>query len=214
MRLLHRPAGLNPAAVRVLLLPGAYHRAEDFLEQGFEAAVRARALDLDLVFAEPQLSHVGDRDWLAALIEQGLRPARAAGVRLWLGGISLGAFMALRAAAEAPDAVHGLCLIAPYLGSRIVAREIAALPALADWRPGPLAIEDDERAVWRQVQALRGGRTRVFLGLGAEDRFADTQRLLAAALPPSCTLTLPGGHDWPVWRELWDNFLDRDPADP
>jgi len=20
---------------------------------------------------------------------------------------------------------------------------------------------------------------------------------------------IPGGHDWPVWRTLWDNFLEQ-----
>jgi len=32
--------------------------------------------------------------------------------------------------------------------------------------------------------------------------------LLAAALPPSSVDIVPGGHDWPTWRALWDRFLD------
>jgi len=48
----------------------------------------------------------------------------------------------------------------------------------------------------------------VHLGFGSEDRFADGHRMLAAALPPEMVQVVPGGHDWPVWRQLWDNFLD------
>ena len=47
--------------------------------------------------------------------------------------------MALRFAAEYPHALDGLCLLAPYLGSRIVAAEIGAHPSLTDWQPGALA---------------------------------------------------------------------------
>ena len=48
----------------------------------------------------------------------------------------------------------------------------------------------------------------MFLGFGSEDRFADTQRLLAGVLPAAQTRVIPGGHDWPVWRALWEQFLD------
>jgi enterochelin esterase-like enzyme len=50
----------------------------------------------------------------------------------------------------------------------------------------------------------------VFVGFGADDRFADTQQVLVRALAsiPSTTRMIEGGHDWPVWRKLWDQFLD------
>jgi enterochelin esterase-like enzyme len=118
--------------------------------------------------------------------------------------------MALRFAAEADDGIDGLCLLAPYLGSRIVAAEVASHASLAAWQPAALAEDDDDRRIWRFVQRLGAARApRVFLGFGREDRFADTQRLLARALPAASTRVIPGGHDWPVWRALWDNFLDQ-----
>jgi hypothetical protein len=33
---------------------------------------------------------------------------------------------------------------------------------------------------------------------------------MAAALQPEMANVLPGGHDWPVWRQLWENFLYLD----
>jgi S-formylglutathione hydrolase FrmB len=117
--------------------------------------------------------------------------------------------MALRFAAEARAALDGLCLLGPYLGSRIVAAEVTAHDSLASWQPAVLADDDDDRRIWGFVRGLRAAAgPRVFLGFGSADRFADTQQLLARALPASATRVIPGGHDWPVWRRLWHNFLD------
>lgn len=197
-------------AVRIVLLPGAYHALGQFRSAGFDQALRERQLAIELILAQPALEHLNDRRWLGELRREIIAPARARGGRLWLGGISLGGFMALRFAAEGADGLDGLCLLAPYLGSRIVAAEVAA-QGLANFHTGALDEDDDERRVWRFVQRLptMAGAPSVFLGLGSEDRFADTQRLLAAALPAASTQVQDGGHDWPVWRALWDRFLDR-----
>ncbi len=32
--------------------------------------------------------------------------------------------------------------------------------------------------------------------------------MMAAVLPSDAVDVLPGGHDWPVWRQLWEKFLD------
>jgi pimeloyl-ACP methyl ester carboxylesterase len=198
-------------ATRLVMLPGAYHALGDFVHAGFEQGLRERGLAAELILAAPELSHLGDRAWLAQLRAEVIAPARqSARGALWLGGVSLGGFMALRFAAEADDGIDGLCLLAPYLGSRIVAAEVAAHASLAAWQPAALAEDDDDRRIWRFVQRLGATRApRVFLGFGREDRFADTQRLLARALPADSTHVIPGGHDWPVWRALWDNFLDQ-----
>jgi len=197
----------------VLLLPGAYQSLEDFTRNGFEQALQVRAaagaLSAELILAAPDPAHLTDRAWLSQLHDEIAAPERARSRSLWLGGISLGAFRALRFAAEYPHLVDGLCLLAPYLGSRIVAAEVGGKEQLQDWQPGELSDEDDERRVWRYVRDLRPPRPQVFLGLGTADRFADTQQLLARSLPEASCVRLPGGHDWPVWCRLWDNFLDR-----
>jgi hypothetical protein len=198
---------------RIVLLPGAYHGLQEFIDAGFDQALRDRKLAAELILAAPELAHLNDRSWLTQLQHEIIAPARARGEgELWLGGISLGGFMALRFAAEGTQAPDGLCLLAPYLGSRMVAAEVAPDGQLSGWTPpSALADDDDDRQVWRYVQGLprMPAAPRVYLGLGREDRFADTQRLLASALPPRCTRTIPGGHDWPVWRALWNSFLDR-----
>ena len=68
--------------------------------------------------------------------------------------------------------------------------------------------EDDERDVWRFIQQGRAGGLTIHAGLGREDRFGARHRILAAALRPCDTDVIPGGHDWPTWHRLWENFLD------
>jgi pimeloyl-ACP methyl ester carboxylesterase len=193
----------------IVLLPAARQRLEDFIDAGFDRALQARGAGFELILVDPMQSHLNDRSWMNRLRNEVVLPLQATARPLWLGGISLGAFMALRFAASAPQTISGLCLIAPYLGSRIVAAEIARHADLRAWTPGELSEEDDERIVWGYVRGLRTPPPQLFLGLGREDRFADTQQLLARSVPPACCLTLEGGHEWQVWRRLWDNFLER-----
>jgi dienelactone hydrolase len=196
------------AAERVLLLPPAYSSPEDYLRAGFAEAVRARGLDLDLVLIEPALKSVTDRGVLAESARL-LAEARAAGCEtLWLGGISLGAYMALACAeCHAPE-LDGLVLFAPYLGSHIVTGEIERAGGLARWEPVGLGEEDEERRVWRFIKRHAHGPLPIHLGLGSDDRFGERHRILAAALAPGDVDTVPGGHEWPVWRTLWERFLD------
>lgn len=195
------------APLQVVLLPAAYTQPEDFVRAGFAAAVRERGLDLDLVFAALKWQHVADRSVVKQVQEQLLAPARAQGCAVWLGGISLGGYVALCCAERDPHALAGLCLFAPYLGSHIVTSEIARA-GLADWPSAHVPDDDDERRVWRFIKNHVRGVPPLHLGLGREDRFGERHRLLAAALHPADVDTVPGGHDWPTWLRLWENFLD------
>jgi pimeloyl-ACP methyl ester carboxylesterase len=201
------------ASMCVVWLPGAYQAAQDFLTAGFARAVESRRRALDLWFVDLELAYMTDRAALDELQSQIVRPARAAGASVWLGGISLGGLLALDFAASHPGELDGLCLVAPYLGSRILMAEIAAAPGLAAWQPGELAQDDDERRIWRYLKS-RGTDSRplLYLGFGRQDRFAAAHELLAAALPPNMVDAVPGGHDWSTWLRLWENFLDSRPA--
>jgi hypothetical protein len=196
-----------PAPTRMAWLPGAYHRAEDFVTAGFADAVRARHRPLDLIFVDPELEHVGDRSLLPRLRSEIVLPARAAGVSVWLGGISLGGLFALDYAASYPDELDGLCLLAPYLGNRMLIGEIAGAPGLPVWEPGELAETDEERRIWRHIKN-RAESPPLYLGFGREDRFAASHELLATALAPKSVDVIAGGHEWSTWFKLWENFLD------
>jgi pimeloyl-ACP methyl ester carboxylesterase len=201
----------HPTAVaptRMVWLPGAYHAAQDFVAAGFAEAVRTRRLALDLTFVDLELAHVGDRGALQRLRSDLVLTARAEGVAIWLGGISLGGMFALDYAASYPDELDGLCLLAPYLGNRMLTSEIARAPGLSAWQPGELAQIDEERRIWGYIKSRRADSRPLYLGFGRDDRFSAAHELLAATLPADSIDVIAGGHDWSTWSRLWENFLD------
>ena len=207
------------APTRVLLLPAAYTQPEDFLREGFVHAARERRLPVDLVFVELKLPTLSDRTILRRLRHEIVLPARELGCRsIWLGGISLGGFIAMAYAARFAEDLDGLCLLAPYLGNHMVIGEIERANGVDGWTPGDLAEDDDERRIWQFIKERRDRTSPLaapglHLGFGSEDRFAASHRLMAAALASDSVDVVPGRHEWPAWRRLWENFLDtRFPA--
>ena len=210
MRTILEPAQIGAMApTRVVLLPAAYTTPDDFLREGFVKAARDRVLPIDLIFVELKLQHLTDRTILRRLRHEVVLPARALGCSsIWLGGISLGGFVALAYAERYPQEIDGLCLFAPYLGNHIVTGEIERANGVHEWTPGELADDDDERRIWRFIKEHRARPSPLHLGFGRDDRFADSHRMMASALAPESVDVAPGGHEWPVWRQLWENFLD------
>lgn len=210
MHSIFRPAAAaDVAPTRMVWLPGAYHSSRDFLDAGFAQAVRTRAAHLDLTFVDVEMQHLGDRSGIGRLRSDIVLPARAAGVSVWLGGISLGGLIALDYAARHAGEIDGLCLLAPYLGARTLLAEIAGSPGLAAWQPGKLAETDEERRIWRYIKTRRADSPPLYLGYGRDDRYAVAHGLLADVLPAGAVNTIDGGHDWRTWSRLWENFLDR-----
>jgi pimeloyl-ACP methyl ester carboxylesterase len=191
----------------MIWLPGAYHSARDFLHAGFAQAVIDRQAALDLTFIDLEMQHLDDRAALQRLRSDIVLPALASGASVWLAGISLGGALALDYASSYPDALAGLCLLAPYLGNRMLIAEIAAAGGLTAWDPGELAETDSERRIWRHLKT-RASSYSLFLGYGRDDRFSPAHSLLAKALPADAVEVIEGGHEWRTWSKLWENFLD------
>jgi hypothetical protein len=213
MRILHDFAmdGQRAPSLAVLL-PGALQRPEEFVSAGFVDAVRRRKLPLDLALPDPDLQFVGeaaDGTAVQRIHDNVMLPAHGRHYdQIWLAGISIGGFMAIAYADRYPETATGLCLLAPYPGNRIVTGEIAAAGGLLKWQPENLEGDDAERRIWQWMKA-RPASMQVHLGFGLDDRFAAGHRLMAEALPEDCVDTAAGGHEWPVWLQLWENFLDR-----
>lgn len=203
-----------PTDTLAILLPGAYDAPEDFLREGFVTAVRERQLPLDLQLVDAHLGYYGDRSVIERLRRDVVLPARQAGYRrIWLVGISLGGFGALAYAMDHGSDIEGLFLLAPYLGTRGVQKEIDASGGLLRWQPGAAATDEDERRLWlwlaQRAKNQGAAQPPIWMSYGRDDRFAPAHRLLATALPAAHSRELPGGHDWTAWRALWDAFLDR-----
>ena len=119
--------------------------------------------------------------------------------------------MALAHAARHPGRVDGLFLLAPYPGNRLLSGAIGAAGGPVAWAAAHAADHaDDEENVWRWLaQHGPAGKPEIYFAHADADRFADGQRMMAQLLPPQRVDLIAGGHDWPSWRRLWNNFLDR-----
>lgn len=212
MELLHLDdSGPYAAPTLLVMLPGAYSAPQEFVDEGFVRALRQRRMPVDVVIAGARIEHYVEGRVLERLREQVIAPARARGVRsVWLLGISLGGLFALAYAARHPGEISGLITLAPYLGRRTLYAEIVAAGGPAAWARGRKAQADDqlEHDVWTWLGS--GSATPLpTLGYGLEDRFAESHRLLASLLPATQVITAAGGHDWPAWRALWLQCLER-----
>lgn len=197
----------------LVFLPGAYSTIDEFVREGFVQEVRQRRLAADIVMVDAHMAYYNNRTVVDRLDTDVLAPARAAGYRaIWLVGISVGGFGALIHEEQMPGGVTGVVALAPYLGERGLTRKIAAAGGLATWQApaGPLPEDQVETRIWRWLQAqakLPTEAPALYLAYGTEDRFADSHRLLAAALPAQRVFTTPGGHDWAPWWRLWQQVL-------
>ena len=198
----------------MVLLPGALQTPETLIDEGMVAAVRARRLALDLALADPGLTTINEATdgSVAQRLETLLLPARQQYRSLWLAGISLGGFMALAHAARHPGRVDGLFLLAPYPGNRLLTNAIEAAGGPARWAAtAAVNAADDEENAWRWLarNGCADSAPELHFAHADADRFGAGQRLMAQTLPPGRVELIAGGHDWPSWRTLWNNFLDR-----
>lgn len=212
------PCATRPDTLLVML-PGSYSLPQDFVQEGFVQAVRERRIAADLVLVDAHVGYYADRSIVDRLRADVIAPALAQGyTRIWLVGISIGAFGALIYDQAQPQGITGVVLLGPYLGKRALGEEIRAQGGLRSWRApvGALDPDDIDDIVWRWLQpyardASPPNRPALYLGYGRDDRFVFSDRLLAAALPPERVFETDGGHDWGPWLALWRQQLDTLP---
>ena len=192
----------------MVFLPGALMTPAHMVGAGLFEAVRRRGLALDLVAPDLHADIGDDRVALESLENLWLAPARADYEKVWLGGVSRGGQLALACQAARAGAVHGLCLISPYAGSRLCTNAIARAGGVDAWQPSVEQLQDPDFRLWQWLKnpAIT---IPVFMGYGDEDRFADSMRLLARRLPAAVHCTMPGGHDWSAWLKIWHRFFDQ-----
>jgi pimeloyl-ACP methyl ester carboxylesterase len=207
------------APLLLALLSGSFTEPEDFIREGFVSAVRSRGIGAQIAMAEIRMAYFADGSIVERIRESVVLPALERGAsRIWFAGISLGALASLAFAARHENDLEGMVLISPYPGTRLVLREIDAEGGLASWHPRIGPEGDLEREAWRWLarRAHGGPAPRgapwgpdVHFYFGAEDRFAEGQRKMAQALPAHAVHEMPGGHEWPDWRRMWNEFLEH-----
>lgn len=203
----------GPSGCRAVLLPGRWDRMSAFRENGFAERAAAAGVDLGLVTADAHIGYYREETVVERLAADVVGPLlRGSDRPLWMVGTSLGGVGSIVYRATHPDEVEGIVLIAPFLGQPGeeggVLEELRAAGSLAAWRPAePVAGDDFERRIWLHLREILASDTPVILAYGTEDDLAPGHELLARELPPERVFRRPGGHDWPIWRELWSDVL-------
>ena len=212
MRTIVHSAG-SGTSLSLALLTGTYSEPEDFVREGFPAAVTGHGIDAEIVMAEVRAAWFADGSVVERIREHVVLPALQRGrSRIWFAGISLGGLAALSYAARHESEVAGIVLISPYPATRDVLNEMEAAGGPGRWKPAIPPEGDLEREAWLWLASAADGRPPVHCYFASDDRFASGQRRMAQTLPPERVRELPGGHDWPAWRALWIEFLERDRA--
>ena len=201
----------------IVFMPGAQEVPQDIVSEGFVAQVRERGIDADVVVADAHLGYFYSGSFEQRLHDDVIRPARAQGYRsIWLAGISLGGFGALRYARAHPEEVAGIIALAPYVAPRQDLQEVWHAGGLLRWQPeAPLKPSQHERALllWLKGYADPAqARPPLYMGYGDRDRLQPFMPpLMAGILPPERLLAAPGGHDWAPWKAMWADALERVP---
>lgn len=192
----------SPSDTLVVMLPGVGDRAEQFIQTGFVGEGIDR--EYDLLAVDGHLGYYLNGSIDERLREDVIEPATRAGYRrIWLLGVSLGGFGSLLYAEEFSDDVEGIVLLAPYLGSRRLVRQIMRSGGLEEWSETSRRGEP-EFEVWRWLKEMTGnGAPELILAYGASDSLAPTYRPLLEVLPKGRIYTINGGHGWETWTELW-----------
>ncbi len=193
----------------VVFLPGRGDLPEDFYRQGFDRELREAGSACEVVAVDAHLGYYFERSIEDRLRQDVIGPARARGVdEIWLVGISLGGLGSVIYTKEHPQEIDGIVMLAPYLGGKEIAEEIAAAGGLRAWHPREPLESFDFRRLWQWLGQPNSGRPPIYLAYGERDRFARANSLLADVLPPERVITLPGRHTWHTWSRLWSAVLD------
>jgi pimeloyl-ACP methyl ester carboxylesterase len=207
MRTLEQATAGRPE-VALALLSGSYGTPEDFVREGFVAAVEARGIPAWIAMAEVRAAWFSDGSIVERIHESLVERSRRMGIpRVWLAGVSLGGLAALAYAARHANDLERIVLLSPYPGTREALREIDGAGGLDAWQPG--RDTDPEREAWAWLRDRGPEAPAVDCYFASGDRFVDGQRRIAARLPAHAVHEFDGGHEWEDWRRMWTDFLER-----
>jgi pimeloyl-ACP methyl ester carboxylesterase len=213
------PAPIDPIPVRevrastgshqrlVIVMPGRGDDLAMLEKSGIATAIQQSLPDSDVLLVEATIAYYMDGKLVQRLHDQVITAARERGYReIWLSGASMGGLGVFMYEHEYPRELAGLVLMAPYMGSGSLQKEIRKAGGLSAWDAGPqppaLARDNVSREQWRVVKSWLTDTQRaqrVWLICGQEDRLRSAAEIIATALPADHVLNPEGGHRWTVW---------------
>lgn len=205
--------GGSPAGSElVVFLPGRWSTVDEFEREGFFKIAAERWPAARLVAADLHLGYYKSRSSAKRVHEDIIAPARKSGVKtVRVVGVSMGGLGALIHDLEYPEDIDEIYLLSPFVGEEEVIAEIGAAGGVRKWDGEPKSERDFSRKLWRGLETKwleQGRRPEVRLACGTEDRLAGSNRQFAAGfLKKDEVLWIPGDHDWPAWRVLFEGMV-------
>jgi hypothetical protein len=208
--------GATQSETLIVFLPGAQEVPQDIVSEGFVEQVRARNIDADVMVIDSHIGYFLRRNFDVRIRSDIIEPARQKGYQsIWLAGISLGGFGSLMYPFIYPNEIDGVIAMAPFIASNSVLEEVIADGGLAKWRPQePLEKDDYQRALLKWLKGYgdaKEKRPKLYIGYGSKDGLPQFEKVMGDILPREQRLAAPGGHDWPPWKQMWGDALDRAP---
>jgi len=197
----------------LIMLPGRLGTAEGFMAEGFVDMVRKAGNAVDVIAAEAYIGYYYNQTVVERIREDIVLPAKARGYsRIWILGISMGGMGAIWYDRTYPGELDGLILLAPYLGDRQIADEVAAAGGIRGWHQAAQDRGSFPEDLWGMIKGYEDHKTtavRLFLGYGLQDSYALSNSLLAREIPADQVTALTGSHDWQTWRLLLTTLLEN-----
>ena len=199
----------------IIFLRGRGGSHEDFASEGLINDIIIRKLPFDMAAPNAHFGYYAGETLVPRLKADIIEPARTKGYEtFWLVGFSMGGLGALMYTRQYPADVEGVCVISPFLGYDKFISEIADAGGVRQWDPGEYDPDNDwQRMLWHWLKQQAEGEhplPRLYLGYGADDSFAKSNRFLGDLLPRDHVFTTSGGHTPKTMKKLWRIFLEKD----
>jgi pimeloyl-ACP methyl ester carboxylesterase len=200
--------------ILLIFLRGVGGASTDFEEYGLIKEVRSRNLPLDIVVPDAHFGYYQTETIVLRLKEDIVDPARARGYRqIWLAGFSIGGLGSLLYIREHPEDIDGVMLASPFMGWSWIREEIQLAGGIRNWQPEESQIADWQLLLWSFLHLYASNPEDyppLYLGYGKNDYLIGTgPELLGEALEKSHVFSLPGGHDYPTFKAIWAEHLNR-----
>ncbi|GAB1256572.1 hypothetical protein NBRC116494_10740 [Aurantivibrio plasticivorans] len=203
------PSSSNTQSDDVLiLLPGIGDYASAYRKRGFIDMLHQSGREIDVISVNAHFKYYQNKTFLKRLHEDIILSAKQKGYKkIHLGGISLGGFGALLFLREHPEMVDSVIVLAPYMGENE-----HYVDFLRSQQQGGEVSEAGNLWPWLFDTSNTNGQLleKIYLAYGLQDSFADDNAILASLIPDDHTQAIRGGHDWPTWTTLWQNWLSDD----
>lgn len=201
----------------IVLLPGIGDEPEDYAANGFVEMVQAANPRFDVICADAHFGYYRSQSVAQRLYDDVIAPVAERYEHIWIGGISLGGLGSIAFLRDHQNLVDGVILLAPYMGDTDMVDEVRRAGGLQSWQPRVLpsdASASDQLSHWlwtyyRAVAQHPETMPKLFLGYGEDDRFCVPNGMVAKTLPEEQTATIPGGHNWAVWKPLFAKLIPR-----